>query len=53
MNRRPGTQARQTEWTEILTALRLTSLCGLGTGLAEFAESARLYYAKEMAQCFT
>ncbi|MBI3933553.1 MAG: SLBB domain-containing protein [Acidobacteria bacterium] len=53
LNQRPGGPAQEIEWTDILTALRLTSLCGLGTGLAEFAESARRYYAAELEQCFT
>ena len=33
---------------KIIAALRLTSLCGLGTGLAEFAESALHHYGKEL-----
>jgi formate dehydrogenase iron-sulfur subunit len=50
----PGTasQAEDHEFTDLVAALRLTSLCGLGTGLAEFAESARLYYAAELEPCF-
>jgi NADH:ubiquinone oxidoreductase subunit F (NADH-binding) len=47
-----ASQAENRQCTEALTALRLTSLCGLGTGLAEFAESARLYYAAELEPCF-
>jgi formate dehydrogenase iron-sulfur subunit len=38
--------------TEIVDALAATSLCGLGTGLAEFASSALRYYGSELAPCF-
>ena len=40
------------EFDEIVDALAMTSLCGLGSGLAEFAESALRYYGKEVEQCF-
>lgn len=40
------------EWQEIVIALRETSLCGLGSGLAEFAESALRYYGEELEPCF-
>ncbi len=40
------------EHEEIIAALAATSLCGLGTGLAEFARSAALYYAEELRACF-
>jgi NADH:ubiquinone oxidoreductase subunit F (NADH-binding) len=40
------------ECMEIVSALAMTSLCGLGTGLAEFARSALLHYAKELEPCF-
>jgi NADH:ubiquinone oxidoreductase subunit F (NADH-binding) len=33
-------------------ALKLASLCGLGTGLAEFAESILRYYPEELEPCF-
>lgn len=36
---------------KVISALKLTSLCGLGTGLAEFAESALRYYGKELELC--
>lgn len=39
------------EWQRIVSALALTSFCGLGTGLAEFARSAERYYAQELAEC--
>ena len=44
--------AQQAEWQEIVTALKLASLCGLGTGLAEFAESMLRYYSEELRRCF-
>jgi len=37
---------------EITSALEMTSLCGLGTGLAEFAKSMLRYYAEELESCF-
>ncbi len=40
------------EWQQIILALRQTSLCGLGSGLAEFAESALRYYGEELELCF-
>ncbi len=40
------------EWRELVTALKLASLCGLGTGLAEFAESVERHYAEELRPCF-
>lgn len=40
------------EWDEIVSALASTSLCGLGTGLAEFAMSVSRYYREELAGCF-
>jgi formate dehydrogenase iron-sulfur subunit len=48
----PAGPEEKSEWEEIIAALRLTSLCGLGTGLAEFAESVRLYYGPELEPCF-
>jgi len=40
------------ECEEIISCLASTSLCGLGTGLAELAKSASSYYAKELTRCF-
>jgi formate dehydrogenase iron-sulfur subunit/NADH-quinone oxidoreductase subunit F len=40
------------ECEKIIAALKLTSLCGLGTGLAEFAESALRHYGKELELCW-
>jgi NADH:ubiquinone oxidoreductase subunit F (NADH-binding) len=42
----------QKECVDIVSALAMTSLCGLGTGLAEFARSAMRHYAEELAPCF-
>ncbi|HVY71279.1 MAG TPA: NADH-ubiquinone oxidoreductase-F iron-sulfur binding region domain-containing protein, partial [Verrucomicrobiae bacterium] len=36
----------------IIAALKMTSLCGHGAGLGEFAESVARYYGKELEQCF-
>jgi NADH:ubiquinone oxidoreductase subunit F (NADH-binding) len=44
--------ADKREWTGINAALLATSLCGLGTGLGEFAESALRHYGKELEACF-
>jgi formate dehydrogenase iron-sulfur subunit len=44
--------AKLREWEEIVTALKYASLCGLGTGLAEFAESILRYYSQELRGCF-
>jgi formate dehydrogenase iron-sulfur subunit len=41
------------ECLEIVSALAMTSLCGLGTGLAEFARSALRHYAEELETCFS
>ena len=48
-----GTDLQDIEWREITAALKLASLCGLGVGLAEFAESVVRYYAQELRPCFT
>lgn len=49
---RPASSPDETEWREIVAALKLASLCGLGSGLAEFAESVAEHYASELRQCF-
>ena len=46
------TAAAQADWQELIKALKLASLCGLGTGLAEFAESILRYYVEELRACF-
>ena len=40
------------EMNSILTALAETSVCGLGTGMADFARSALRYYAEELKPCY-
>jgi NADH:ubiquinone oxidoreductase subunit F (NADH-binding) len=45
----PGDQAFV---QEVVSALQATSLCGLGTGLADFALSALKYYPVEVASAF-
>jgi len=40
------------EWHELIHTLALTSLCGHGTGLAEFAASVVRYYGSELESCF-
>lgn len=47
-----GSANNEREWREIVVALRDASLCGLGTGLGEFAGSILRYYPKEIASCF-
>ena len=47
----PATKSERIEWREIVIALKLASLCGLGTGLAEFAESILRYYGEELQPC--
>ena len=49
---RVGTASDKSEWNDVIAALKLTSLCGLGSGLAEFAESIRHYYSEEVQPCF-
>jgi NADH:ubiquinone oxidoreductase subunit F (NADH-binding) len=41
------------ECVEIVSALEMTSLCGLGTGLAQFVQSAFRHYAGELEPCFS
>jgi NADH:ubiquinone oxidoreductase subunit F (NADH-binding) len=48
-----STESEDAEWREIVNALKLTSLCGHGSGLAAFAESVIHYYGKELESCFT
>ena len=52
LSRQSGDKPDKAEWQEIIAALKLASLCGLGSGLAEFAESIMRYYASELDQCF-
>ena len=47
----PGASVNPTEWRSIVHALGTTSLCGHGSGLAEFARSVIAYYGTELASC--
>jgi NADH:ubiquinone oxidoreductase subunit F (NADH-binding) len=49
---KPAAPAIRRELIDILVALKLTSLCGLGSGAAEFADSVMLHYATELEPCF-
>jgi NADH:ubiquinone oxidoreductase subunit F (NADH-binding) len=42
----------ESDFQEVISALAETSLCGLGTGLAEFALSVSRHYTEEMRRCF-
>jgi NADH:ubiquinone oxidoreductase subunit F (NADH-binding) len=51
--RPPGSPpARRDEWRALIEALADGSLCGHGTGLAEFAASIERHFAAEVAPCF-
>lgn len=49
-----GATSRRTnvELREILKVMRSASLCGFGTGLADFSESVIRFYGKELEECF-
>ena len=47
-----ATASQQQEYRQIVDALELTSLCGFGTGLAEFARSIERHYTRELNSCF-
>jgi NADH:ubiquinone oxidoreductase subunit F (NADH-binding) len=47
-----GTGAEREEWVQVVQALKLGSLCGFGTGLAEFALSIDRHFGEELASCF-
>ena len=47
-----GSSLDKAAWQEIIVALKLASLCGLGIGLAKFAESIMRHYALELDRCF-
>ena len=47
-----ATLADRSEWLDLIHALSLTSLCGHGSGLAEFASSIVQHYAHELQACF-
>jgi formate dehydrogenase iron-sulfur subunit len=44
--------AARHEWRALIQALASASLCGHGTGLADFALSLERHYPQEIAQCF-
>ena len=48
----PGSALERTEWQDIVSALSQASLCGLGMGLAEFAQSILRYYPGDLKKCF-
>jgi NADH:ubiquinone oxidoreductase subunit F (NADH-binding) len=48
---RAGASDRQ-EWIDLVEMLSDTSLCGLGSGAAEFAQSVLKYYPREVESCF-
>lgn len=52
LQRSSATSKERVAYSEVLSALAATSLCGLGSGLAEFGESAARYYGKELEACF-
>lgn len=47
-----GVPASHQRLVEIVESLQLTSLCGFGTGLAEFAQSIMRHYEGELGSCF-
>jgi NADH:ubiquinone oxidoreductase subunit F (NADH-binding) len=48
----PGERLNRDAGERILATLKRASLCGLGTGLAEFVESAMHHYRKELEPCW-
>ncbi|MFV1362267.1 NADH-ubiquinone oxidoreductase-F iron-sulfur binding region domain-containing protein [Mycolicibacterium elephantis] len=44
-------EAGHAEWQATIRALAATSLCGHGTGLAEFARSVMAYYGQDLESC--
>jgi NADH:ubiquinone oxidoreductase subunit F (NADH-binding) len=44
--------ADRDEWRDLIHTLAMTSLCGHGTGLAEFAASIVRHYGPELESCF-
>jgi formate dehydrogenase iron-sulfur subunit len=52
VNSGAATAANFTESRQIVTALKMTSLCGHGGGLGEFADSVLRYYRDDLEPCF-
>lgn len=50
--RKKRTRADRKEFESVVRALLSTSLCGLGTGLGEFAASVLRHYLPELEKCF-
>ena len=48
----PASIQKRAEYEAIISCLARTSLCGLGTGLAEFARSILQYYKEDIDRCF-
>ncbi len=49
----PDAKALRSEVHDLVSALRLASLCGHGIGLGEFAAAAVRYYGEELEACWT
>jgi formate dehydrogenase iron-sulfur subunit len=47
-----ATSSDRDQWQELIHTLAMTSLCGHGTGLAEFAASVVRHYGPELESCF-
>ena len=47
-----ATKSDDDEWQELIRTLAFTSLCGHGSGLAEFAASIVRHYPAELTSCF-
>jgi formate dehydrogenase iron-sulfur subunit len=52
VNSGTGPAANLAEARDIIAALKMTSLCGHGGGLGEFADSVFRYYRDELEPCF-
>jgi NADH:ubiquinone oxidoreductase subunit F (NADH-binding) len=48
----PASMADDDEWQQLIRTLAATSLCGHGSGLAEFAASIVRHYPTELRACF-
>lgn len=48
----PAAPIDRSEWQSTVHALGATSLCGHGSGLAEFARSVVTHYGEELAACY-